>query len=369
MRLLKHCRTVASFVFLLSLSGCGAKDIVDEIVQALDDAVYTLDQNSAEYQTILRNLMAQLENIDSDASAILRRDIAGLLERTPAVVGQEFRCNVDFVGDRLRQGLQCAQRNFMLTNLYSGGRAIPECVSSRPAVCAVVPSAIDQQLGVRTVDVYGYDFDLGVSARLTRYDGSSSIVTSYLATPSHYHLTLNVGDNGVRNIYEYDFLELLHKEITFSSVSIVSGMVCTRINPGSRTVVLNELSDCNKSKYAWFPGGVTVKTSVYVSDDMKSLRGSIEVNDTGYGIERYRRTVDEFSLFSAPVDFLVSGSNVESEDFLNFNDDDERVNYVERGNGGLVNQYELKIGMLSCSSTNGYVKVTFNSFDVCTSRQ
>lgn len=351
---------------IMALQGCGAEDLVQDVIDAIDDAVYTLDQNSAEYQNIINNLLVQLENIDSDLSVIIRSDIQNLLERTPAVIGQEFRCNVDFIVDRLQQSLQCSKRSFMLSNLYSGTTPIPDCQQSKPAVCSVVPSSIQQELNPAVIDIYGYDFDIGITSNLTGNEGDSVEVTNYLSMPTHYHMTLNLGDNGVPNIYKYDELEFLYLDNIISTVSIIQGKVCRTVNPGSRTIILNEIDNC-PIKSVLFPAGISIYASTLISTDQSSLDIGVEIVDLDYVFKRYRDTVDQFSAFKAPVDSFISVDTAQYEDSMIFYDDDDRINYIERGNSGLVNQYEVKAGMVDCNSDNGYVKVTFNPIEICTS--
>jgi|GEM_PF-4668025 len=373
-----HLKYASSLAIALTLWGCGGdiKDSVDRIVEAMDNAVYTLDQNSSEYQNILEELLNQIESIDNEISEAIRGDITVLLERTPGVVGQELRCNVDFIATRIKQGLQCAQRKFMLSNLYSGTLQRPECVAREPSVCSIVPSSIQQEFDPSVINVYGYDFDLGINGIMEDSSGDKLPISEYFAMPSHYNLTINLGDNGIPDVYRYDKLSLLYEDKVIASTSVIRGEVCTLINPGVRTInyAYQDGKPCERDG-GGFGGirfamclsqiasvGIDIDTSL--SLDYENNRIIAETKSTIDSL--YSNRTDTFVVYSSPPGQMLSNVSVEMTDSLEFHDADERVNYIERGNFGLVNQYELNmIG----PNLSAYAKIDFNEFEVCTYSQ
>ena len=334
---------------------------VNKIVAAMDDASYLMDQNSAEFQNILSSLSADIANIDSDLSILIRRDIASILERAPAIAGQEFRCNSDFVGARLNNSLRCLQRDFMLQSNYQGSVPVPDCNQAMPTVCTLSPSAIQQDLNPQVLDIFGYDFDLGISAELVDSVGVVTDITSYFAFPSHYHATLNMSNSGIPNIYTGERINILYGNTLISSVSILQGETCNMISPGSRTLVLP-----GKNSEVELVGPVWIDVSV--TPNGSKLSASIDViffyNKTFATriLAEYSDKNDTYNLFTAPPDRRISGLHIEPSDRVFFNDIDDQPNFLERGNYGLVKRFEIDLfGVIT-----GGIKVVYNNFNVCT---
>lgn len=198
----EHCRrprTRASWGSLLLVTmlttGCGAlqsiretaEDVTGATVSTLNGAIDALERNSASWQTVLQDAMAELTE---DAQSTVRNELSTLLARSVAATGTELRCNIDFIGTRVRQALQRIRARLL-------GQELPP---PEPALCAVVPPAIDMALEPERrnrLEFFGYDFDTTpITVRL--HDQTSTIdVSSHLDRLTHYHMTLNLGANGV----------------------------------------------------------------------------------------------------------------------------------------------------------------------------
>jgi hypothetical protein len=112
-------------------------------------------------------------------------EVSDLLVRGVAATSTEFRCDADFLADRMKQGLMSIKLEFL------GGQPLPV----EPKLCQVVPPAVDLNLDAarrNLIDIYGYDFDhVPISVVLMTGAGESD-VTHILDRPTHYHLTLNL---------------------------------------------------------------------------------------------------------------------------------------------------------------------------------
>jgi outer membrane murein-binding lipoprotein Lpp len=103
-----------SMIFVpLLISGCSIGDKIDKLtdkvsdvagdtVATLDNAIDALDRNSASWQAVLQDTTAKLT---SDAQSTVRNEVSDVLNRSVAATGDELRCNVDFIGTRVRQAL------------------------------------------------------------------------------------------------------------------------------------------------------------------------------------------------------------------------------------------------------------------------
>src|SRR5690348_13869950 len=69
----------------------------------IKSAIDQLAQQSQDWQTIL----PQLENkLIADANSTLANEVSQLLQNGIAAAGGEVRCELDFVGNRMREGLE-----------------------------------------------------------------------------------------------------------------------------------------------------------------------------------------------------------------------------------------------------------------------
>lgn len=212
-------------IFLLSafINGCSIMgqleklteetipDIATESLNTIDNAIDALDVNSAAWQSILQDTVSELSD---DAQSTLRNEVQNILDRGVATVGTEFRCNADFLGNRAKQALQRVKAKLL-------DQPVP---AIEPAICEVVPLAVDRSLvpnRVNSVAIFGYDFDTsGITAGLI--NGSQKVnITGHLTKPTHYHMTINLGSNGVNLSNSSNRMELKWNNELLSSIAVI----------------------------------------------------------------------------------------------------------------------------------------------------
>jgi hypothetical protein len=192
---------VAAAGAALLVSACGLTDTAKQLadtaenvrtstVNALNDAIDALNKNSAAWQSVLQDAMSKLTDA---AQATVRNEIANVASRSIAQSGVEFRCDADFVGDRVRQALVRIKAQFL-------GESVPPV---EPGLCQVVPIAVDRDAvpaHVKQLEFYGYDFDTATNLRvyLVQANGARRDVTNQLDRPTHYAMTLSFGAAGVQ---------------------------------------------------------------------------------------------------------------------------------------------------------------------------
>ena len=180
-----------SLSLLVSCDFSGVSNKIEEATQSTEsillDALDALERNSSSWQDVLQDTITKLT---SDTQSTIRNELNAILQRGIAATGSEFRCNADFIGQRVRQSIE---------------RIVARLTGKTPAaivpgICQVVPLAIDRALvpgRLNVVEFYGYDFDQAtVTATLLNKTGSINVSTK-LDKPTHYHMTLNLGGNGV----------------------------------------------------------------------------------------------------------------------------------------------------------------------------
>lgn len=258
----KKFMVLSSLCLLITLafSGCGtlrtitsyttetAEKISNEtnenISKSLDKAIKSLDTNSADWQTTLKQLEMDLnggaaERIDQIAkegqkTVQITSDEAGkrieqaseeakkridqiseesrkrlqqmaletnfLMSRGIAQTGTELRCNADFVGKRMQQRLKELKDKILLKK---------GDVTLNPAFCQVVPDVLDLRISAENrpanIQFYGYDFFddraqanrnsplIRVTTRNSKGQQTSDL-SHLMALTTHYLLTFKIAE-------------------------------------------------------------------------------------------------------------------------------------------------------------------------------
>ena len=161
-----------------------ASDPLAGTVLALDRSIDALTDPSVDFRTVLQRLVSRLPSgADSSVGAAIRR----FLNRAP-VAGADFQCGPGFVRLRARQELIRLEERLLKTAMGV----------AEPQFCYAAPFAVDLSRVPNAVEIYGYDFDLvPVEMFLVATDGYHD-VSSALIPRTHYHMTLALGERGVR---------------------------------------------------------------------------------------------------------------------------------------------------------------------------
>lgn len=186
---------IAAFLISILFTSCNfinkffgkADDLVNVVTTTLDNAIGNLNATSANYQEILQKLITDLPK---EVQSTITNEVSNLLNRTVAAAGAEVRCDTDFFRIRVQQALLRIKAKYL-------NQPLPPI---EPQLCNVIPLAIDMNLPPERrnkLEFYGYDFDV-TAIKVVLVDGTTEIdVTDKLDQPTHYHMTLNLGSNGV----------------------------------------------------------------------------------------------------------------------------------------------------------------------------
>lgn len=221
-----------ALLFLLLSTGCGiadalnpVKDATTQALAAVDDAINALASANADWEAILKDL----ENkIPAQIDSTIKNEISNTLTRAEATAGTEFKCGVDFVADRAREHLLRVKAELL--------KQTPPPVE--PTFCNVIPLAIDMNLTPErrnVVEYYGYDMDTANVQVLLQTTGGIQDLTSRLARPTHYHMTVNLGGtpNPLGANSEKLILKWNGQEISSISVLQPTTPVCkSSVSPG-----------------------------------------------------------------------------------------------------------------------------------------
>ena len=149
----------------------------------LDEATGALGNPAADYRKVLGDALS-----GSPRQGLLRTQLAAFLKRAPARAA-DFKCGAEFMRDRAREELWRLKDTLL--------DASPQ--PAQPRFCYAVPFAIDASRPTNAIEVYGYDLDkMPIEIFVMNSDGYFQDVTFALLKRTHYHLTINLGNDGVR---------------------------------------------------------------------------------------------------------------------------------------------------------------------------
>jgi hypothetical protein len=168
----------------LSDLGDTADIAVTRTAAILDEGIVGLQNNSADWQKVLKETESKLT---SETQSTIRNEVSDLLYRGIAATSAEFRCDTDFVVNRVRLGLIRIKADLL-------GEPVPPL---EPQLCSVVPLAVDRTLvaqgRLNHLELYGYDLDAGPIQVLLQSGDEQLDVSNMVSRPTHYHMTLTLG--------------------------------------------------------------------------------------------------------------------------------------------------------------------------------
>jgi hypothetical protein len=311
------------------------KDTTTQTVDALDQGISTLADVSADWQATLQDVAAKLPK---EAQEFVRTEISNTISRGIAAAGAEFRCNVDFLRTRARDVLLRLR-----ARILGGNYPEPE-----PALCSVVPLGVDLALDAsrrNLLEYYGYDFDnYSLQALLVNSSGTIDVSTK-LDRPTPYHMTLNLGANGVQLGAASQHLLLKWKDREISSVAVIqpATAVCeSRVLsvPGLNPVTFVPPRTNGDAEFAGNGPDVSVRVDVIKTPSIVSARVSMSAVELG-GDHTTASGFQDFVLYRAEpgevVDAILSGTY----DFLSYRDSNTTIDSFGRPSGGPTLRYEV----------------------------
>jgi hypothetical protein len=209
----------------LSAAGCGGLDSltksVDDAIQQIGKTTGVFEAQSKQWQTTLNGLADKLKASGQD---LLADDLRNYSTRVIGDGGAEFRCNVDFVRNRIRESLQNL-KNALLKKATSFSQP-------PPAICQVGPASIDMEWLnhetfhvksiLRTVEADGYDFkaeNSGLALSVVGQDGKERDETRTISVTTPYKLQVTLGETGVK-FQPFDTKLILRSKEKLSEIPI-----------------------------------------------------------------------------------------------------------------------------------------------------
>jgi len=194
-----------------------ATTAIDNAIIGIGDATAGLGNNidaaAANIQSILDDLD---DKIIGEAREIIDTDVAELASNTIAVTGIEFRCNVDFLGNRVKRKLEQLKRKLLFK------KPLP----IEPVICQVVPPIVDMSVSANErnkITISGYDLKKDGDLKMYLVNDSSNEVdyTTEYSASTLYQGIINLGANGIPINQSSKRLELRFGDDVISEVPII----------------------------------------------------------------------------------------------------------------------------------------------------
>lgn len=184
--------SLSTVILSAILIGCGIGDSIDKaskrISDELDESIEKLESESMDWRTVLQELEGELND---DISRQIRGEVSNLLNSTIAVTGTEFRCNADFLRERVIQSLKSLKGQ---VKDILGGKPYVQQLS--PHICNTVPESVDLDLtpaSRREVKYYGFDMvEDNVRAYGITDNGTEIDLSQYLSYGTRYKMSLDI---------------------------------------------------------------------------------------------------------------------------------------------------------------------------------
>lgn len=220
---------LASFVIVASLNSClglgGIKESIDKVDQSFQDAIVSLNSNSAQWQSTVQDLNSKLDGLQGQVDETIRNDVATLAGRSTAKVFTNAGCTIDNYARHAKSSVSAIFGRYKKLKQNKcfetvGGKVTissrPECQIDReilpPLVCAEEPGQIDLGAGDpkswSTVTLHGFDMDVkdknGALLEVVMVDEAEKsypIAEANIARNTHYMATINLSQLGAQ-MYE-----------------------------------------------------------------------------------------------------------------------------------------------------------------------
>jgi hypothetical protein len=335
----KYLALAGLLAVIVTSSGCGASgtatDITNRTLAVIQNAINQLDANSANWRETLNQA---LDKLPKDAQSTIRTELTDLTTRTVAAVGEQFKCAVDFLGQRAKEGLQRIKASLL-----------HQAIALRPALCDVTPSTVDMSLSPerRThIDISGYNFDAapGMSLYLRRTGEEVLLDRNFLSIQTHYHMTINLGSNGVPLTSTSQALIIRWNGSDFSTIQLVQPLP-----PACKTTPYSASVSPRTYVPPWTAGDkeffghadIHVKVSLIKNDtfiDGEIYMKAEQPNDDHTTAEG----TDHFRVYTAPAGWKISQLDGPTEDpelhYLDTTWEDDHFG----GGGGIVSEYTVR---------------------------
>ena len=333
-------KTLFYLVLISLFSGCSVlktlenlPDTLNKTENLIDDAIAEISTQSSSWQTTLQNLESKLVG---DAQSTIRTEVQQLANRTIAATGVELRCNADFLGTRVIQGLQRIKAKLL-------NQSIPERV---PVFCQVIPSEIKMSLTPDRrdkINITGYDFDNQPNLKLFLYsNGNKTDLTRYINRLTHYEIVLNLGNNGVQLNGQSDRITLEYNNQELSSIAIIQPQIPNCIVEDyfipTSTLTFTPPHISGDSDFFGHGPRIDCDVNAFIENNTVKVRVYMKAQETAWDNSKAEGS-EIFTLFTAPSNRKIEAIVSDSSSSKSYTDANYEVDYFQLGSGEFVKRF------------------------------
>jgi hypothetical protein len=300
---------------LILLGGCKPERALDPGLAALDEAIGSLETQSADWQQIVARLG---DRLPEDAKAIVRQ-VEEASRNVIATGGVEMRCNVDFFGRRLKESLQRLRNS--IEPFYDLPPRLPVlCQISPDVITLTADRRLDLPAGATVVRMFGYNLDVQDRRMLLMSTTGSQQrdLTGCLDASTTYQMTLNLGTNACltdiqaadvtwRHVKLEGFSEEAQSPRTLP-ITYTPPRACRSrtVNIEPSTVSLSGLSNRSGDKDFWNNIRYTVSARLQQQPQSVGVRVEMQAEELGGDRTEFRGSAMRTLNLAVPQDHIVT---------------------------------------------------------------
>lgn len=352
-------------LFTCLVTGClpEIEPMVKSVVQILDEAIARLETQSISWQRVLEE---SRDELIKNGHTVVSNDVSNLLSRAISDVGVETRCYTDFLRDRVKEDL------IRLKATFTG-----EHLTLTPVFCVPNPRTIDfalvQEGLVKAIEIDGYNLDVAeIQVYLVDDQAQRTNVTSALASPTRYLITLNLGSNGVPLTAQSNKLLFELGSNQEQSVNIIQPIPQVKLYsftpPASEKYCPDKIGRGDR-EFSGHGPNVSASAMLFTKNTREVwVRISLHVKETQSDWSEATGEWD-YPLWSAPIGATITEFAPVAPSTAEYRDDNHQVDRPTVQGSGLVQRFQIMgdtedndIG--NCTDDDVYIEVFFGEIQV-----
>lgn len=325
---------------LLFTTGCDLfvsfQDKISQGIQAIDATTGKMTGTALQIKDEIEKLGEELPQKVKD---IVQNDLHDLTQSAINSTSNQFKCNIDFVRTRLKDGLINMKRKLTL-KLKGHEKDTLSLIPAPPTICDCDPLIIDQDRVVRKITFSGFNIPGKLHMSGVKSDGSIIDMSQSLAYPNEYNITFPV-DQNLLNSFErlrLSYPGMLNREILIlpkRPVLCKQNTINPLPNPAGLSFTADRKYGPGDADFAGHGPQVTIDGTLKISLDRKSVICRVdfdaqETEDNHSNVGYFK----EFPIYTADDDKTISEIISPKEFHISFVDDNHDENLI--GPNGFV---------------------------------
>lgn len=327
------------------INGCNSVDDAIKLVRdSVSKSIDALDRNSNSWKSVVTNLSDEVSKLADKLPAerrAIKADLQDVASQAIGTAGSEVKCDVDFMGIRVKEQLKQVLAKFMGTPVEP---LVPRVCLASPVVLSMDLSPADRNRVVFS----GFNFDTSLRPTLRLVGSNGNLdVSSALSQTSPYQLVANVASNGVLLDSGSIRLVLEWQGRVLGEIAVLqpSMPLCAEEDKTVTTAdtILTYLPPLTNGDAEFGNNGpvVRVEVSLEVNDQTLNIAKTMSAVETTTDWTTIQGT-DRTPVYTAPTGWRIASVVGPTSSYWNFTADTTDKPYPqELGPGGVVRQFTV----------------------------